>query len=155
MLGREQAGDLRFNLSHTAEEVLIGVTRGREVGVDIETLERRGDFGGVARRVFTARELAELEGLGGTDAAAWRRAFLRGWTRKEAFLKDLGTGLLREPRELFVGLRERGPGPPWPPDDAALGAWGCLADVWAPPSFTAAVAAQGAGWVVVPCGTLP
>lgn len=138
---------LCFNLSHTGNEVVLAVTgEGRELGVDVEALDRRGDFEAVARRVFTVRELDELEGLG---EEPWRAAFLRGWTRKEAILKALGTGLLREPREVHVGLGTRPPGVPWRPDDPVLGSAWSLLDVEAPAGHAAAVAAAGEGWRVV------
>ena len=151
LLDPVQAHGLTFNLSHTRDLVLCGVSRGREVGVDVETLDRRGDFEGVARRVFTARELAELEGL---DEGEWGAGFLRGWTRKEAFLKAYGTGLLREPRDLHVGLLARRDEVPWSPDDAELGEWGTLIDTRAPAQYAAAVCAQGEDWTLRICGSV-
>jgi 4'-phosphopantetheinyl transferase len=59
-----RAPDLRFNLSHSGERMLVAVTVGREVGVDIEC----------ARVGLTAE-------------------FLRAWTVREATVKCLGTGL--------------------------------------------------------------
>ena len=158
LLGGEHATDLRFNLSHTGAWVLVGVARGREVGVDVETLERRGDFEGVARRVFTVGEREVLERCGASAEDEWKRAFLRGWSRKEAFLKAYGTGLLREPRDLHVGLEERpqqDAGGPWFPEDGTLGSWGQLFDLDAPPRHRAAVAAEGAGWEVRVLRTWP
>src|SRR6185503_9494332 len=84
-LDPRQGGELCFNLSHTGDWVLIGVALGREVGVDVETLEKRGSLDGVAQRVFTEGELAELAASG--QGLAWQSAFLRGWSRKEAALK--------------------------------------------------------------------
>ncbi len=59
-----QAHELRFNLSHSGELMLVGVTTGREVGVDIELMR--------------AGRTAEL---------------LRAWTVREAVVKCLGVGL--------------------------------------------------------------
>ena len=83
---------LRFNLSHSGNLALIAVTRGLEVGIDVE--ERRND------RDF--QRLVEI-GLGGSDAAAVRHAplgsragaFYAAWVRREAASKCLGTGLGR------------------------------------------------------------
>jgi phosphopantetheinyl transferase len=56
--------DLCFNLSHSAELMLVAMTAGREVGVDVEQ----------ARERHTAE-------------------FLRRWSMREATVKCLGTGL--------------------------------------------------------------
>ena len=42
-----------FNLSHSHEVALIGVTRGREIGVDVEWVKEDFAFGEVAGRFFT------------------------------------------------------------------------------------------------------
>ena len=84
--------DLRFNLSHSGETALIAVSRGNEVGVDIEERRDERDF----------LRLAEL-GLGASDAARVRDAppahradaFYAAWVRHEAVVKCLGTGLGR------------------------------------------------------------
>jgi 4'-phosphopantetheinyl transferase len=81
--------DLRFNLSHAGERALIAVTLGREVGVDIEAM-RDVDVAALARRFFAAGETDALLAL---PEAEQRAAFLRCWTRKEAFIKALGDGL--------------------------------------------------------------
>jgi 4'-phosphopantetheinyl transferase len=81
---------LRFNVSHSAELALIGVCRGHELGVDIERVRRMSEADRIVASFFSPAERAEfaaipdhLKGL----------AFFRGWTRKEAVLKGLGTGL--------------------------------------------------------------
>lgn len=60
--------DLRFNLSHSAELMLVAMTAGREVGVDVEQ----------ARERHTAE-------------------FLRTWSMREATVKCLGAGLIPPP----------------------------------------------------------
>lgn len=80
--------DLRFNLSHSAEAALVALTRGREVGVDVEL--RRGRKLRLAERFFAADEVARLRAL---PADEQEHAFYRCWTRKEAFVKARGEGL--------------------------------------------------------------
>lgn len=146
-LDAAQAGELRFNLSHTQNMVVLALARGREVGVDVEAVDRRAEVERLARRVFSEREQAWL---GGAPPSERRAVFFRGWTRKEAALKGLGTGFLREPTGLHVGLEPRPPAEPWTPDDAELGAWGMLVDLEAPDAnLAAALAAEGPGWRVV------
>lgn len=83
-------GDLRFNLSHSGRIVVIALARGREVGVDIESIQRLDDWLLLAGRIFSTRELCELRSL---PEPQQREAFFNGWTRKEAYLKATGEGL--------------------------------------------------------------
>ena len=85
-----QARDIRFNLAHSGELGVICVSRGREVGVDVELI--RPEFAGldVARKFFSPRELEQLEAM---PAAIQTAAFFRCWTFKEAFIKAKGRGL--------------------------------------------------------------
>lgn len=84
------AGNLRFNLSHAGRLVAIALARGREVGVDLESLHRLDDWLPLAGRIFSPRELCEMHSLPGPQQ---REAFFNGWTRKEACLKATGEGL--------------------------------------------------------------
>ncbi len=81
---------LFFNLSHSHELALVGVTRAREVGVDVEHLKPMSDLLRIAERFFAPEETAALLGLPATEH---ERAFFRCWTRKEAYLKAVGVGL--------------------------------------------------------------
>jgi 4'-phosphopantetheinyl transferase len=81
---------LHFNISHSGELALIALALEREVGVDVEGIDRR-------RRVT---ELARV-GLKPGEAAAVRAAhaerqadvFYDAWVRREAVAKCLGVGL--------------------------------------------------------------
>lgn len=84
------ARDLRFNLSHADGVALFAVTCGREVGVDVESVQRNIDYGQVAGRFFSLRERTTLLSL---PAEAQREAFFACWTRKEAYIKARGMGL--------------------------------------------------------------
>jgi 4'-phosphopantetheinyl transferase len=81
---------LRFNISHSGGIGLIAVAMGREVGVDVETRQEIPDAMSIAKRFFARREYQELSAL---PEAVRQRAFLRCWTRKEAYVKALGAGL--------------------------------------------------------------
>jgi 4'-phosphopantetheinyl transferase len=86
----ENALDLRFNLSHSHQLALIAITRGREVGVDVEFM--RADFANdeVAQHFFSP---AEVKQLVRTPAGSRTRSFFNCWTRKEAYIKARGEGL--------------------------------------------------------------
>ncbi|WP_052736505.1 4'-phosphopantetheinyl transferase family protein [Aquincola tertiaricarbonis] len=90
-------GALAFNLSHSGDAVLLGITRGLACGVDLEAL----------RPSLADTALAEAC-LGPQERRAWHRlrpaqrprALLQAWTRKEAWLKCTGQGLRDDPRRL-------------------------------------------------------
>jgi 4'-phosphopantetheinyl transferase len=83
-------GGLRFNVSHSHRLALYALTRGRELGLDIEYL--REDLAGleIAERFFSSAEVATLRAL---PPALRTAAFFNCWTRKEAYIKALGEGL--------------------------------------------------------------
>lgn len=90
-LAREHAASgLRFNLSHADGWALYGLTKGRRIGVDLERHRRPVDARAIAQRHFAA---AEWEALRTLPEAELARAFFACWTRKEAYLKALGSGL--------------------------------------------------------------
>ncbi len=75
-----------FSISHSGKCVAIAVDH-REVGVDVEKLPDK-DFMKLAERFYHPNELAYVK-----ESADQARAFTRIWTRKEAYLKQLGVGI--------------------------------------------------------------
>jgi 4'-phosphopantetheinyl transferase len=82
--------ELRFNLSHSEEIVLLAVTQKHEVGIDLEYLRSSLDAGKLANQFFSPSERIELEAL---PADKRLDSFFSGWTRKEAYLKARGEGM--------------------------------------------------------------
>ena len=74
-----------FNLSHSGDHVLFGVTAGSPCGVDVEQVRAMPDAESIAERSFCPREIAWLKRPGSS--------FLRLWAAKEAVVKALGQGL--------------------------------------------------------------
>jgi 4'-phosphopantetheinyl transferase len=103
------AGDglasLRFNLSHSSELALIGVCWGHELGVDLERIKQISEADRIVASFFSPAERAEFTAI---PDHAKPLAFFRGWTRKEAVLKGLGTGLagLSAQHETGFGMAE-------------------------------------------------
>jgi 4'-phosphopantetheinyl transferase len=91
-------GTVRFNVSHSHGFGLIGVARGREIGVDIEQIRPMPDLEPIAARCFSRSEVKALLGF---PASQRLRAFFACWTRKEAYLTATGDGLAR-PLETFA-----------------------------------------------------
>jgi 4'-phosphopantetheinyl transferase len=81
---------LQFNLSHSGDLALIGVTTGRKVGVDIERIRQGISSLVIARQYFSKAEIAELQSLPPEQRV---NAFFACWTRKEAYIKAQGLGL--------------------------------------------------------------
>jgi 4'-phosphopantetheinyl transferase len=98
---------LRFNLSHTRGLLVGAVTCGREVGVDVEAIDRMVDIDSIASRFFSATEKVALRSLPPPER---RQRFFEYWTLKEAFVKARGEGLSL-PLERFAFVK---------PDDAGI-----------------------------------
>jgi len=92
---------IEFNLSHSGEWALLGVSQTGPIGVDIEMIAPIPETAELAARNFTASEQAQWEK---TPECEQLSAFLRGWTRKEACLKALGSGLSIEPHVFEAGI---------------------------------------------------
>jgi 4'-phosphopantetheinyl transferase len=85
---------LRFNLSHSAGWAMFALAWDREIGIDLESATRLAHnvdgLTGLVTRVLSTRELVIWRAL--PDAATREAAFLRAWTRKEAYAKATGQG---------------------------------------------------------------
>jgi 4'-phosphopantetheinyl transferase len=95
---------LHFNLAHSAGLVVCALATGREVGVDVEDLERPPTDPRMVPRYCAPAEAADIEAQG----AAWRERFLQYWTLKEAYLKARGLGIALPLREICFELRPNG-----------------------------------------------
>ncbi|MDT3398690.1 4'-phosphopantetheinyl transferase superfamily protein [Streptomyces sp. B1866] len=89
---------LHFNMSHAGDLVLFAFAGG-PVGADVEKVQPLSVVDQVTGSLHP-RERAELAAL---PAAARPAAFARCWTRKEAYLKGIGTGLSQDPAADYVG----------------------------------------------------
>lgn len=80
----------RFSLSHSGCLCMIGLSRTKRIGVDLEAVREVPDVQALARRCLHPAEQAWL-----SSRAASRRSleFLRIWVRKEAVTKAAGSGL--------------------------------------------------------------
>lgn len=135
---------LSFNLSHSHDLALYAVTKEREIGVDVEFIRKNINLLGIAKRLFSEREYAQLQSL---PQSCQLQIFFDCWTRKEAFIKAKGEGFSLPLREFDVSIA---PGEPaellrteWKPDEAAL--WS-LKSLNPAPGYAAAVAVKGKHW---------
>ncbi len=80
---------IQFNISHSGEIALYGLSCQYELGIDIETISDR-PTDGLAQRFFAPEEAAQLMRL---HQGERKKSFYDVWTQKEAFIKALGLGL--------------------------------------------------------------
>jgi 4'-phosphopantetheinyl transferase len=85
--GRES---LHFNLTHSQGRALIAVTRGRDIGVDLERVRPEADVMRLANRFFSSRD---QEYIASAEPPARPERFLHVWVAKEAVSKAGGSGI--------------------------------------------------------------
>ncbi|MFC5609246.1 4'-phosphopantetheinyl transferase family protein [Variovorax soli] len=109
-----------FNMSHSHGLGLVAIrtecVTGESIGVDIEVLRPMSDAAELAGANFEPDESDELRTL---PEPARSRAFLLGWTRKEACLKALGSGF-SGPSRVATGLNAQARTVAWAAHRAAL-----------------------------------
>ncbi len=88
----------QFNLSHSGALALLAVTADAPVGIDLEIIRPVSRMERLAETYFAPSEIAALASL---PEAARLDAFHACWTRKEAFVKTSGAGLLTNPLSGF------------------------------------------------------
>jgi 4'-phosphopantetheinyl transferase len=82
--------ELAFNLSHSADVMVIAVGRNCRLGVDIEFCKPRTSLVGLVDKCFADEEIAYWNKQ---PEAQQIPEFYRYWTRKEAFVKATGHGI--------------------------------------------------------------
>jgi 4'-phosphopantetheinyl transferase len=81
---------IQFNISHSKEGIIIAISKGNELGVDLEFARDTIPILEIAQRFFSPYEYQVLLA---TPASFRLLSFYRCWTRKEAFIKAKGKGL--------------------------------------------------------------
>jgi 4'-phosphopantetheinyl transferase len=95
-----------FNVSHSADLGVVAVTARHRVGVDIERVRPLPDLEAMSEQVFSPREQRTLRAI---PSVLRPRAFLNGWTRKEAYIKAIGTGCSHPLARFSVSLAPGAP----------------------------------------------
>jgi 4'-phosphopantetheinyl transferase len=120
---------VRFNLAHSGDIALIAISLGMDVGIDVEKINPALDLESIARRCFTPGERTCLASV---PPSILVDRFFSIWTRKEAYLKGRGDGLLGPLTEIDVSSSPARPDPAW-----------VVRDVPVPPDYRGAVALNG------------
>ena len=91
-----QQPEIAFNHSHSQKNYALALSAGmRDLGVDVEDLDRKVRFDALARHVFHPRELDRWN-ASGQQPEYWFKV----WTAKEAVLKAAGLGIRMSLNEL-------------------------------------------------------
>lgn len=93
--------DLHFNLAHSKDMAVYAFGHDCDIGIDIEFIRPLLDAEQIAARFFSQRENALLSSL---PQEQRRIAFFNCWTRKEAYIKALGSGLSQPLDQFAVSL---------------------------------------------------
>lgn len=101
-LAKSCRGDvIQFNLSHSEGLVLYAITQRRPVGIDVECVRYLNDMTGMVKAFLSASERQRLYSLPPDQQLP---AFFAAWTRKEAYLKAVGAGVIESMQSVEVSL---------------------------------------------------
>ena len=102
LAGTTDGVGLCFSLSHSVDTGAVAVTADRRIGVDIERHRLLPDMESLARIAFSSTQAQTLAALPRQKRLA---SFFSWWTKQEAVLKGLGTGLADFPHNspIFYG----------------------------------------------------
>ncbi|WP_267382733.1 4'-phosphopantetheinyl transferase family protein [Cyanobacterium sp. uoEpiScrs1] len=101
-LTNKLGGDkLQFNLSHSHELAIYGVTYNHVIGVDLEYIRSVSEAKKLAKRFFCSREYNHISLL---TPPTLEKTFFKLWTAKEAYLKAIGEGIGRGLDQVEVSL---------------------------------------------------
>ncbi|MFN1834852.1 4'-phosphopantetheinyl transferase family protein [Balneola sp. MJW-20] len=81
---------IHFNISHSGDLLIIGLSAGDPIGVDVEKLNRNVDVDSVSRNYYSESEFRTIMDADYDDK---RNLFFKIWTRKESLIKGIGKGL--------------------------------------------------------------
>jgi 4'-phosphopantetheinyl transferase len=102
---RVVGSSLEVSISHSGDWVVLAVTEGAPVGVDVEEV-RGTDVDGLAGICFSPTELTVFQAL---PEDARQGAFFTYWARKEAVLKATGRGMSVAMSKLTLTAHDKAP----------------------------------------------
>ena len=135
---------LTFNVAHSAGLALLAISLTRQVGIDVEHHRSEINYQSIAERICSPREKSSLFTL---PLDQQRTAFFSCWTRKEAYVKAIGKGLIFPLHAITVSLL---PGEPAALIDVAAqeeepSRWS-MCTLSPGPEYTGALVGDGHGW---------
>ncbi|MFT6157019.1 4'-phosphopantetheinyl transferase family protein [Zhongshania sp.] len=101
----DEQGAIQFNTAHTSGLTVCVVTRGNDIGVDVESRAESRSVLNMADDYFSVLELQALNSRADDQQLDY---FYRYWTLKEAYIKARGEGLSIPLHDFSVVLDEQG-----------------------------------------------
>jgi 4'-phosphopantetheinyl transferase len=101
-----KSSDLNFNISHAEGIAVFSFAKNIQVGIDIERAQQDRNCLEISEHFFSDYEREYLRFLSDKPL---NEAFIRCWTRKEAFVKAKGEGLSMPFHQFDVSLGEDEP----------------------------------------------
>ncbi len=100
--------DIDFNLSHSKNYFCFGIAKKKcsQIGVDIEKIEYLRDMNDIVNNYFHPEEKKYIKERTLTNTEKLIR-FYEIWTRKEAFLKMIGIGIVTDLRKINLSPKSR------------------------------------------------
>ena len=90
-ISEEQNPDnIQFNLSHSGDMIIYAISKGGNVGIDIQKIKDSGSIADIVDHYFSETEKAVFKSLPDEQKL---KGFHSCWARKEAYIKALGPGL--------------------------------------------------------------
>ena len=90
-LGNNDFDWIDFNISHTNDMLVIAIAKDTKVGIDIERVAYNEHIEAITDQYFTQEEREVV--IAGVSKGDFR-PFYQLWTRREAFLKGIGEGIV-------------------------------------------------------------
>lgn len=91
--------EIKFNLSHSKDEIVVAISLGTEVGVDVEYIDDQKNLKALLSSIGSERENLSWYLL---DPKNQLHSFYKIWTQKESLLKALGTGIVSNLKSIEV-----------------------------------------------------
>ena len=96
-----EESNIEFNISHSGNVIVLAFVLNDKIGVDVEHTKRTIEVNSIAKQFFSKEEVTALFSL---EESYQKQAFYNCWTRKEAFIKALGSGLSFPLNQFVVSL---------------------------------------------------
>ncbi len=146
-LSGDLANQIFFNVSHSHEMALYALSHQPNTGIDIEYIRPIIDMEQIAMNNFSVNENAQLQLL---PPHMVMEGFFNCWTRKEAYVKAIGSGISHPLQDFDVSLM---PGEPVrllsiSGSQSEAARW-TLSDLKPSAGYAAAVVVEGSGYSIL------
>lgn len=95
---------LRFNLSHTRQLAACAITLHRDIGVDVEHIDKENDVAELTEMAENYFAPFEISALKAVPRSQQNERFMTYWTLKESYIKARGTGLSTQLHQFWFDI---------------------------------------------------